>query len=277
MEETLVIEGLKEEYDILFLTDTHMIVMSEEDAEQVATNAAERYPMFTDAAGVPSAEQFPVWMEYAVDKQVDAVLFGGDIIDYPSVANLEYLQTNLKQLNMPYLYALGNHDWTYPWEYMTDYGKTEYLPLLKPLMGENTTIQSLDMGEFIVVAVDNSAGQINAEALEEYRTVLLLDKPVIVMVHVPFLTQSVLTQAKEEWSTPVVIGGGNYGGIYPNEASTAFLQETMAEDSPVVAILAGHVHFYNKDYVEGEKNIIQIVGDGGYKGKGIMLHISGND
>lgn len=277
IEETLVIEGLQEEYDILFLTDTHMIVLSEEDSEQVAANAQERYPMFHNAEGESSAEQFPAWMDYAVDHQVDAVLFGGDIIDYPSAANLEYLQTNLEQLDMPYLYALGNHDWTYPWEYMTEQGKAEYLPLMEPFMGEDTSIQSLDMGEFIVVAVDNSSNQVNAQALEEYRQILAQEKPVIVMVHVPFLTQSVLTKAKDAWSSPVVIGGGNYGGIYPDATSTAFIQETTAKNSPVVAMLAGHVHFYDKDYVEGEKNIIQIVGDAGFKGKGILLHISGED
>lgn len=276
-EESLVIEGLKEEYTILFLTDTHLIVMSEDDEECVATNASERYPMFFDAQGVSSAEQFPVWMDYAVEKQLDAVLFGGDIIDYPSEANLKYLQSNLEQLNMPYLYTLGNHDWTYLWEYMTDFGREEYLPLMKPFVGENTAIQSLDMGEFIIVSVDNSEGQINEEALEEYHAILSQGKPVIVMLHVPLLTQSVLTKAKENWSTPVVIGGGNYGGIYPNDATETFMKETTAEDSPVVAILSGHVHFYDKDFVVGEKSIVQIVGDGGFKGKGILLHISGNE
>ena len=273
VEETLVIEGLEKEYDILFLTDTHMIVMSEEDNEQVAANAGERYPLFVNEGGISSTDQFPAWMEYANDSEVDAVLFGGDIIDYPSSSNLEYLQTNLEQLDMPYLYTLGNHDWTYPWEYMTDKGKEEYLPLMEPFMGENTAIQTLDMGEFLVVAVDNSSGQINGQALEEYAEILSGEKPVLVLLHVPLITQSVLTKAKENWNSPVVLGAGGYGGIYPNEASETFLNMTTAADSPVVAILAGHVHFYDKDYVEGDKNIIQIVGDGGYKGKGILLHI----
>ncbi|MBQ7775924.1 MAG: metallophosphoesterase [Lachnospiraceae bacterium] len=277
IEEYLVIEGLDEEYNILFLTDTHMVVPSEEDSEQVAANAQQRLPMFQNAEGVSSAEQFPSWMDYAVDNQVDAVLFGGDIIDYPSHANLEYLQTQLEQLDMPYLYTPGNHDWTYPWEYMTDKGKTEYLPLLEPMMQGNTVIQSLDMGEFVVVAVDNSSNQVNDEALETYQEILSQDKPVIVMVHVPFLTQSVLTKAKEQWSSPVVIGGGNYGGIYPNEASRIFVQETTSTESPVEAVLAGHVHYYDKDYMDGEKKVVQLVGDAGYKGKGMLLHISGKE
>jgi len=274
-EEILVVEGLEQEYQLLFLTDTHMVVKSSEDSEQVAANGAERGPQFVDDEGVSSAVQFPAWMNYAVEQSVDAVLFGGDIIDFPSAGNLECLQGNLDVLTMPYLYTLGNHDWTYPWEYMTETGKEQYLPLLEPMMGGDTVIQRLDIGELTVVAVDNSSGQVNGEALQEYQKILAEGRPTIVLVHVPFLTQSVLTKAREAWSSPVVIGGGNFGGIYPNEASTAFVEMTTAADSPVVAVLSGHVHFFDKDVIDGEKDVIQIVGDAGFERQGIRLKISG--
>ena len=274
--ETIVIEGLTREYDLLFLTDTHMVVSSSKDSEQVAANIAERAPQFVDSDGVSSASQFAAWMDYANEQQVDAVLMGGDIIDFPSEGALEHLRKNLENLTMPYIYTLGNHDWTYPWEYMTEKGKQEYLPLFEPLMQGNTAIASLDMGEFVVVTVDNSAGQVNAAAMEEYRRILAQGKPVIVLVHVPFLTQSVLSNAREQWSSPVVIGGGNYGGIYPNDTSAAFVDMTTAADSPVELVLAGHVHFYDKDYMSGEKDVLQLVGDGGYKRQGMLLHISGS-
>lgn len=275
VQENIVIEGLTREYDLLFLTDTHMVVQTSDDTEQMAANAAERGPQFVDEEGVASALQFPAWVEYATEQQVDALLLGGDIIDFPSTGLLEHLEKNLSTLEMPYIYTPGNHDWTYPWEYMTEKGKAEYLPLLEPMMQGNAVIQHLDMGEFIVVAVDNSAGQVNAAALETYAEILEEGKPTIVLVHVPFLTQSVLTKAREVWPAGVVIGGGNYGGIYPNEASTAFMEMTTAADSPVAAVLAGHVHFYDKDYIDGEKQVLQLVGDGGYKRQGMMLHISG--
>ena len=276
-EEYLVIEGLEKEYELLFLTDTHVIVQSEEDDPQVTANAEGRYPVFMDAAGVTAAEQFPYWMEYANEWEVDAVLFGGDIIDYPSSSNIEFLNENVSKLDMPYLYTLGNHDWTYPWEYMTDKAKQEYIPMLQPVIAENGTIEIMDMEDFLVVSVDNSSGQIHPDALEQYLQVLEQGKPVIVLVHVPFMTQSVLGKAKEVWDSPVVIGAGNYGGIYPSEESTAFIEATTAEDSPVIAILAGHVHFYDKDYIDGEKPVIQIVGNAGFVRSGIVLHITGDE
>jgi len=274
-EEYLVIEGLEKEYELLFLTDTHVIVQSEEDDAQVTANADGRYPVFMDAIGVSAAEQFPYWMKYANEREVDAVLFGGDIIDYPSAGNLEHLQKNLDTLTQPYIYTLGNHDWTYPWEYMTDKGEEEYLPLLEPMMQGNTAIQRLDVGELTIVAVDNSSNQVNPKALEAYEEILAEDRPTIVLVHVPFFAPSLLEKAVEEWNSPVVIGSGNAGGIYENEETTAFMKLTTAADSPVVAVLAGHVHFYNKDYMNGEKEVLQLVGDAGFKRQGMRIHISG--
>ena len=122
-EETIYLEGLKGEYTLLFLTDTHMIVRDREAVGQEAENEESRYPGFQNEEGVPSAEQFTEWIRYANEANVDAVLLGGDIIDTPSSANLKWLEEQLAQLNMPYLYVNGNHDWTYPWEYMTETGK----------------------------------------------------------------------------------------------------------------------------------------------------------
>lgn len=275
IEETIVVEGLSEEYDLLFLTDTHMVVSSDGDSEQIGVNASERAPLFADDKGVSSALQFPAWMEYAGEQKVDALLLGGDIIDFPSRGTLEHLQKNLNTLSLPYLYTLGNHDWTFPWEYMTDKAREEYLPLLEPMLQGNGAIQRLDMGELTIVAVDNSSNQVNGEALARYEEILAEGRPVIVMVHVPFMTQSVLGRANEVWQSAVVIGGGNYGGIYPNEESDAFVNMTTAADSPVVAVLAGHVHFYDKDYIDGEKQVLQLVGDGGFKRQGMVLHITG--
>ena len=274
-EEDIVIEGLTGEYDLLFLTDNHMIVMDEKDSEQIAQNAASRFTMFQNEEGVSSAEQFGEWVSYANEEEMDGVLLGGDIIDYPSEANIAFLKEQLERFRMPYLYVLGNHDWTYPWEYMTEYGKTAYRPLFEPYMKGNSAFQVQDFGEFLVVAVDNSGNQIDGEALEEYEEVLEEGRPVIVMVHVPFYAGDLLEKAKTVWNSPVVIGAGAQGGIYPNETSLKFMELTTAEDSPVQAVIAGHVHFYHKGYIEGEKKVLQIVGNAGAYGSAVRLHVHG--
>lgn len=272
-DETIVIPGLSKNYSYLYLTDAHTVVLNEEDSEQVNEYATQRLEEFTFQNQYTSKEQFDNWMEYMKKLNLDGLLLGGDIIDSPSKGNLEYLQIELSQISIPYLYNLGNHDWTYPWEYMTDLSKTTYLPLLSPMLQDSPAIQTLENDEFIIVAVDNSSNQINDEALQEYKEILNMKKPVILMLHVPLLTQSVLTKAKETWPSGVVLGGGNYGGIYPDEVSTEFIELTTQDNSPVVAVLAGHVHFYDKDMIND--HIVQIVGGAAYEGKGILLTLTG--
>ena len=274
-EEELLVEGISGEYHLLFLTDTHVVIQDDKDTDQIKEYTDERVGMFRNQEGVSSENQFHQWMKYANEEKMDGVLLGGDIIDCPSQGSLNYLEKELGSLQMPYVYTPGNHDWTFPWEYMTEVGKKEYLPMIAPFMGGNTAVHYQDFGEFIVVSVDNSPGQVNPEALSVYREVLAKEKPVIVLAHVPFLTQSVLTKAREAWKNAVVIGGGNYGGIYPDEFSEEFLKMTTAKDSPVAAVLAGHVHFYDKDVIDGEKQVMQIVGDAGFHGSAIRLTVKG--
>lgn len=264
-EESIVVSGLEKEYSFLFVTDSHMVVKDETDSEEIKEYADSRYPQFRDAQGTASAELFAELVDYANEEKTDALLLGGDMIDYPSEANVEYLGEQLGELEVKYLYTPGNHDWTYPWEYMTPYGRETYRSMLEPYMQEEPAIHQIEYEDVILVAVDNSTNQIDPDALTLYQKILKKGKPVLLMLHVPLLTQSVLTKAKEAWSSPVVLGGGNYGGIYPDETSTKFIELTTAENSPVVAVLAGHVHFADRDQIN--ERIVQIVGAPGYQGK----------
>jgi len=274
-EETVYIDGLEEEYTFLFLTDSHVVIQDDKASEQERQYTEQRYGMFVNEEGIPSAEQFPEWIEYANEMDVDAVLLGGDIIDAPSDANVEWLQEQLAELEMPYLYVPGNHDWTYPWEYMTDYGKENYLPELASVMRENTTIQSVEIGELLFVGVDNSPGQVNPDVIPAYGELLAQDKAVILLNHVPYATETLLPKAVEAWEGATVIGNEENGGIGPNEASQNFLERITAENSPVKLVLAGHVHLYDDGIIDGDRQLRQIVGSAAYEGEGTLIRVTG--
>ncbi len=276
MEESVYVEGLQKEYTLLFLTDTHVIIPNENASLEEAENEKVRTPIFTREGEAAPAEQFAEWVRYANETGVDAVLLGGDIIDTPSASNLEWLGEQLAKLEMPYLYVVGNHDWTFPWEYMTQTAKETYLPLLKPFMDENTAIHSLDLGEIILVGIDDSSNQVAEEVFPAYEEILREGRPAVVIAHVPFMTQSVLGRARDVWKNPVVIGAGNYGGIYPNETSEKFVSLTTASDSPVELVLAGHVHFYDRDVIEGERDVLQLAGGPGFQGEALLIRLTGS-
>ena len=259
----------------MLLTDSHVVIRDDNASEREQEYVEQRYDMFANEEGISSAEQFPAWIAYANEMNVDAVLLGGDIIDSPSDANVEWLQEQLAKLEMPYLYVPGNHDWTFPWEYMSEYGKENYLTMLSPMMRENTAIQSVAVGELLLVGVDNSPGQVSPDAMSGYEALLTQNKPVIVMNHVPYTAETLLPKALEAWNSPTVIGNGNEGGIWPDETSEHFLELTTAENSPVKLMIAGHVHFYDNSVIDKERQLRQIVGDAAYEGKAMLIKVMG--
>lgn len=271
----LSIPGVKKDYKFLFLTDTHVINESSDSDEQTKNYEKERLAVFQNQENAFAPISLMKWSEYANKENFDALLLGGDIIDSPSVSNIDYLNSSLASFDTPYLYTLGNHDWTYPWEYMTEEGKNKYLPAFLPSMDNNTAFHCMELEDLILVAIDNSSNQINPEALAPYREILSKGKPVIVLLHVPLYTESLLAKTKEAWGNPVVLSGGIHGGIYPDSVSTEFINLTLSKDSPVAAVIAGHVHLDDRSVILGEKEIPQITGDAGYKGKGTIIRITG--
>lgn len=272
----ITIPGISREYNLLFLTDTHVVIpeTSEGASQEIKDYSSQRLSEFAGESEFVSSDLFASLLSYANDTKPDALLLGGDIIDSPSPSNMEFLENSLEKLEVPYIYTPGNHDWTYPWEYMTETAANDYLPSLSPYMDGNTAIHTLELDDFIIVAVDNSSNQINPDALETYKTILAQGKPVLLLVHVPFYTPSLLEEASALWQQSVVLGGGIHGGTYPNDVSAEFMGLTTAKDSPVAAVIAGHVHFPHISNMEGEKEIPQIVGDAGFKGKAVRIHIS---
>ena len=273
----IVIPGISRDYHLLFLTDTHVTIPSDSDSEEEHAYCMERLKHFTTNSGCMASKLFTAWIEIANQETWDGLLLGGDIIDCPTTANVEYLHTAFNNLKIPYLYTPGNHDWTFPWEYMTEKGTSQYLASLSPYMKNNTIIHTLEYDDFIVVAVDNSSNQIHPNALQEYKNILAQGKPIIVMLHVPLYTEELLAKTSQVWNSGVVLGGGVHGGIYPDKVSTKFLSLTTADNSPVVAVLAGHVHLADRSNLSDEPAILQITGDAGYKGKSLLLHITAGE
>ena len=93
--EEIVIPGIEKEYEFLFLTDLHVAIKTREEVGPYGS-ADERIAAFSNLKGTVSAKQFPQWIDYVNEKQFDAVLMGGDMLDYYSEANEAYLRGNLQ-------------------------------------------------------------------------------------------------------------------------------------------------------------------------------------
>ena len=292
-EKKIHIPQLEQDYEIWFLADSHIIVENGKEDEQTAAYATERKPVFVNETGYSSDVLFSQFIDKANEKKPDMILFGGDIIDFPSEANVAFLKEELDRLEVPYMMAYGNHDWTFPWEYMTEQGNATYRPMLTDSMEGNFTTEDttdvpqnmlalygndyatvLEWNDLVVVSIDNSSNQVAPEALEAVNQAYTLDKPIILLQHVPFSTEDLIARAKEDWANPVTLGMQVHGGIAPNDVSKSLWDMTHDDESLVKAVLAGHVHFSYEEALA--ESTVEIITDAAFKGKATKIFLQKN-
>ena len=269
-ERKIHIPQLKQDYEIWFLADSHIIVEDGGEDEQTKAYAAERKPGFLHESGVSSDVIFSQFIDRANEQKPDLILFGGDIIDFPSEVNVAFLKNELERLEVPYVMTYGNHDWTFPWEYMTEEGKAKYRPMLEEVMTDNY----LELNDLVVVTLDNSSNQLEPESLAVLEQAYEKNKPVILLQHVPLSTEELIAKAKENWANPVTLGMQVHGGIAPNDVSKKLWDMTYEDDSLIKAVLAGHVHFAYEEALS--EDTVEIITDAAFKGKATKIFLQKN-
>lgn len=238
-------------YKIFFIADSHISMCDDRDAELMEI-AANRSNSFT-VEGAPPQDTFDRLIKEASDSDADLVIFGGDIIDSAMYASVEHVEQKLKELNKPYIYFMGNHDFQYGNEYFTPMAYEEYLPRLGEVHG-GKSYQIKEEEELIIFAADDNNNQISSEALEAFKETIKKGKPIVLALHVPLEPQgeddSFLEECKTVWGpsadgkSKVTMG---INGVYPNEITKEFINLVYDKESKVQLVLAGHVHFYHND------------------------------
>lgn len=287
-EKTIEIPELTDDYEIWLFSDSHIIIEDYRVDNKTEEYMAERIPMFTNDKGYSPAALFSSFINKANKEKPDLILFGGDIIDFPSEANVEFLISELDRLEVPYVMTFGNHDWTFPWEYMTERATEVYRAQIERYMTGNFGISGVEYDGKIapsvfgsdyykiveyedlqVIAMDNSSNQVENSAMDAVETFADEGKPVILLTHVPLSTEGLIAKAKDRWSSPVTLGMQVHGGIAPNEDSTRLWNFVYDDESPVRAVLGGHVHFPYEEKIT--ESAVEIVTDAGYKGRAVRI------
>ena len=271
--EEIVIPGIEKEYEFLFLTDLHVAIKTSEEVGPYGS-ADERIAAFANVKGTVSSKQLPQWIAYANEKEFDVVLMGGDMLDYYSEVNEAYFEGQLADLEVPYLFTLGNHEFFLPWEDVM----AEDADIHGWFAEENPAFQVLEYEDFVICAIDNEAYDVNEASLVAMRKWLEENpgKPVILLAHVPFYTEedkSLLETSVSIWGQALVIGTGE-GTRDTSAVSREFMDLILAEESPVVAIFTGDNHFYHKGKLTD--SVMQWVGAPAYAGDGMIIKIKGN-
>jgi Icc-related predicted phosphoesterase len=270
IETELKIKGIKNDYTFLHVTDTHLTLFSDSDTKEVKASSYSRSQVFMTSDGIPSGERLPGFFHYAEKINADMIFLTGDIADFPTETNIEVITDNIKKCKIPSLFVLGNHDWSFEWDYHSQNTKDTYIPKYKDLSGGNIDFQVKEFEDLQIIAINNSENQVSQEQYELTKSQLENGLPTILIMHVPIYIESLAVDTISVWGRPILMGPG---GVTPSDWTTQFYNLITNEDNNVQAIIAGHLHFDHEDeFLPGR---MQIVTQNATEGHCRVIKISG--
>lgn len=237
------IPGMEGERFLLYLSDLHLILESDQIDEKELENVRARMA-WSSYEGMTAADSWKSWVNYlnAMQGDCEGVLFGADMIDFASKANVDCLREGLEELKLPWLYVRADHDLAPSYLYgVFEPDSLEYQNTISPY----EEVMTMEFPEFLIAGWNNSTAQLSETGLARMKELFALGKPVILLTHVPIKPlqdESLAEKSREIWGGRELIWGEGCNNA-PNETTKEFLNMIYAEDTPVCEILCGHLHF----------------------------------
>ena len=236
------IEGLDREYHYIIGSDLHVIAESDEVAEDKREYVKGRVRSFTSKSGVTSADQWKTLPDLLNRCGAEAIFFNADMIDYNSKANVDAFGEGLAKLTTPYYYMRADHD-SKP-SYLANQNNVSASKRQRDLC-PNDELFVLEYDKFMIIGVNNPLTNTTKKKLEQIKELFAKGKPVILISHPPFdslIDDSMAKKLYEREKNNCMLGK-NTTYTYFDSNMYKYIETVVADDSPVVEILAGHLHF----------------------------------
>lgn len=254
LEEVYVpLEGISREYRVAWVSDLHMITDRKAGgiAEKSVPIVTDRYDNFAVTTnGVHAEELWPVIVKCLNEGRYDAVIFGGDLVDYCSSSNMKALKKGFDELlydKEQIMYIRADHDYAI-WHSDGILSQWDAYVLHKGLDGDRLDKKYLDLGEFAVIGINESHKNITEDALStveaQYEKATKEKKPVVIATHVPY--GSAVDPTLQEWSMHLRNSRLYWRGDelwQPNDAMERYFTFMLGGEKPRTSqVLAGHLH-----------------------------------
>ena len=248
---SVTVPGMDREVTLLWLSDLHIAADSEGMDPASKDDVAFRQ-QYSSYEAVKAAEQWAgkkqdyewqsCWIQVLNRTEADAVIFGGDILDYNCPEGIELLRSGLSMLNKPYIDARADHDMLPT--YQTD-GDLQAAKDRQDSLCKDEGVMTMDFEDFYLIVWNDSTSDLTDSGLERIRTLAAEGRPMILVTHVPIepLDDSSLAEAsKAVYGGRSLLWGYNDAQYWPGENTRQLLDMIYADDSPFVEILCGHLH-----------------------------------
>lgn len=270
------VSGIDRTIRILQISDSHLCELNDDD-RHLLQSVIDPDKYVDNARHRHAIRFFTKVMEKMESMNVDAVVLTGDILTFPSAANLAVLKEQLAKLSVPWLYTLGNHDWHFIMleEWNDDVRKRAY-PKFHALTGGNPAFGKLELGGVLLVCIDNSNYQITEEQLAFFQSCLQSGRPCVLFVHIPLYIPSLAGDVLHRWGAPIMMHADGWTPeqrklwkTRKEERATQEFYELIVRGNSesLIGIFCGHVHFHHKDaYRPGRYQYVAHPGyEGGYR------------
>ena len=191
IEKTTLDIGLGKTVKFLHLTDTHIARDSEKENGRAAV---------FDTTDEQIEQYFLEAVEYAKENNL-TIVHTGDLVDYITKENLEFLDENLKDVD--YILAPGSHDFAhlipghqeyFDWRAAgfseNDVHKAEQIKTIAPHVNNNMYFASKIIEGVNFVTIDNSYLKITDGQLDSLKAEVAKGLPIVVGMHIPMHTKA---------------------------------------------------------------------------------------
>lgn len=272
---TTIRVGLPGPVRLLHCSDTHIALADERDNARKRELAKNRFQYFSEAPG-----HFREALGRA--GEFDLLLHTGDLIDFISYANLDYVRENLA--GRDWFFAVGNHEFSrYVGEAFEDEEyKRKYFGAVQKVFPNPLGFASRVFGGVNFVAVDNGYYLFAESAVEALRREAARGFPIILMMHNPIHTDELYREmmvARERECAYLTGTPEERLACYPparirqqrpDAATLAFIEE-VKRTPEIKAVLAGHLHFNYETALT--PTLTQYIAGAGYRGEAREIEI----
>ena len=245
--------GIKEKPRFRVIGDTHFNYFDERDKEY-AGNYARMSGVTGKKVHLPSQAPHK-YFEQAVDTAkkdgVDAILLVGDILSFPTLANVEYARKKLDECGVPWIYIAGNHDWHFEGlsGSSAELRETWVERRLRPLYeaGDDPMMFSRVVKGVRIVAIDNSTYLLTRQQVEFWKSEAAKGDPIILMMHIPLYSKLGL---KDSCASPYWGAAIDWAWKierrpqWPEKATleTFEFRDAVLSTPNLIGVFTGHVH-----------------------------------
>lgn len=240
--------GLERPVRVLHASDTHLPLADDRDEARKVELGISRARAFSEA--MPCLEEIS---RISHDMELP-IMYTGDIIDFVSVANLEFTKKYTEENDL--FMAAGNHEFAqYLGEALEDAAyRNQSLAKVQACFKNDIRMDSRIIDGLNFVALDNGYYTFDAEHLAFLKEQVALGLPIVLLIHTPLYEPDFYKDAISRFPEAAYLVGvpdelrAGYAtdGLRDYQAADAVTLEIMdyiADEPLFKAILTGHMHY----------------------------------